>query len=99
MQSLCRTISLTRSVRHEAAALAQGDVIAPAMRLSPALRFRDFPRPAIFGAFGQVHIICSDIEHLFFGDGSGHVLRHSSPFLRTVVLVLLIIRMRLSICR
>ncbi len=71
--------------------LAQGDVIALAMRLSPALRFRDFSRPAVFGAFGQVLIIGSEIEHLFFGCGIGHVLRHSARFLRTVAPVLWII--------
>jgi len=59
--------------------------------VKPRLRLRGFARPAVFGAFGQVLIIGSDLEHLLFGDRIGHVLRHGPHFLRTVAPVLWII--------
>jgi hypothetical protein len=62
-----------------------------ATSLIEPLGFGIFPGPAVFGAFGQVLIIGSEIEHLFFRDGIGHVLRQSARFLRTVAPVLWII--------
>ena len=59
------------------AALVHGNAAAGKTPGSfPGLRFRGISRPAVFGAFGQMLIIGSDIEHLLFGDRIGHALRH-----------------------
>jgi hypothetical protein len=90
-----RVIRGHRSNEHIAPAVDQGkqdlsDTASPT-RLSPGLRFRGISRPAVFGAFGQMLIIGSDIEHLLFGDRIGHVLRHRARFLRKDAPVLWII--------
>ena len=64
------------------------------LRLSLAPRFRNISGPAIFGAFGQVLIIGSDVKHVLFRDRIDHLLRHGARFLRTLAPVLWIIQMR-----